>query len=108
MRKYIKILSLLMVIFLSCTTKDTFGAIDIISVSDYNGENGKMNNHLTTNNYVRDIVNHPAFKGFGELLLPLDDNSDAYNTKLSDIGLLMPYHSHVHPDIVIGAMNHMI
>jgi len=67
-----------------------------------------MHNHLTANNYVRDIVKHPAFKDFGELLLPLDNNSANYNTKLSDIGLLMPYHSHVHPGVVIGAVNKMI
>jgi len=64
--------------------------------------------HLTTDNYVRDIVNHPAFKGFGELLLPFDNNSGYYLTKLSDVGLLMPYHGHVNPDIVLGAVNHMI
>ena len=28
--------------------------------------------HLITNHFVRDVVNHPAFKGFGELMLPLN------------------------------------
>ena len=98
-----------MVTLLSCTTKkDTFGAgIDTIE-AEYNVEYGKMHNHLTTNNYVHDIVKHPAFKGFGELLLPIDNNSGYYNTMLSDIGALMPYHSHVEPDIIVGALNHMI
>jgi acetyl esterase/lipase len=64
--------------------------------------------HLTTYGTAGDIVRHPAFKGFGELLLPLDDNSDYYETKLSDIGSLMPYHGHVNPDIVISALNYMI
>jgi len=98
-----------MVTLLSCTTKkDTFGAGNNTIEAEYNGENGKMNNHLKTNNYVRDIVKHPAFKDFGELLLPLDNNSGYYNTMLSDIGALMPYHSHVEPDIIVGALNHMI
>jgi acetyl esterase/lipase len=108
MRKFIKILSLLMVIFLNCTNKESLGVIDNTSVSDNKGENVETGNHLTVNNYVSDIVKHPAFKGFGELLLPLDNNSGSYNTKLSDIGSLMPYHGNVHPDIVIGAINHMI
>lgn len=69
---------------------------------------GNMNTHLIADNYVRDIVNHPAFKGFGDLLLPWDDNSDYYNTRLANIGSLMPYHSHVRPEVVLGAINHMI
>ena len=67
-----------------------------------------MDNHLTTGNYVRNIVNHTAFKGFGKLMLPIDNNSAYYGTKLSDIGLLMPYHGNVHPENVIGAVNHMV
>jgi acetyl esterase/lipase len=108
MRKNIKILSLLMLIFFSCTRKDSIGAIENSFGSDDLAQNGKMDDHLTTGNTVRDIVNHPAFKGFGELLLPLDDNTGSYDTKLSDIGSLMPYHSHVDPDIVIDAVNHLI
>ncbi len=102
------ILSIIMVIFLSCATKDGLAIRNNIIKSEYNGKNGEMSNHLTTNGYVRDIVKHPAFKGFGELLLPFDNNSGYYNTMLSDIGSLMPYHSHVDPNVVVGALNHMI
>jgi len=94
-------------IIISCTTEDN-------SVKDSNGnlfQNavtlGK-NDHLTTGSYVRDIVNHPAFKGFGEFLLPRDDNSGYFNTRLTDIGTLMPYHGHVVPDDVVSALNFMI
>lgn len=31
-----------------------------------------INTHLKTNDTVRDVVNHPAFKGFGKFILPLD------------------------------------
>lgn len=91
------ILPILTAIFLSCILKD-----------DPATGNNTMSHHLTTDNNVRDIVQHPAFKGFGELLLPLDNNSGYYDTRLSEIGSLMPYHSHVEPDIVVGALNHMI
>lgn len=67
-----------------------------------------MYNHLTPHSNIRDIVNHPAFPGFGELMLPCDNNSGSYNTQLSNAGSLMPYHSHVNPGIVVGAINHMI
>ena len=76
-------------------------------------ENGRMvtqskKGHLTTEDYVRDIVIHPAFDRFGELLLPWDDNTRYYETRLRDVGSLMPYHSHVNPDVIVSALNRMI
>jgi acetyl esterase/lipase len=74
--------------------------------------NGSQNNstdmHLTTNNYVRDIVNHQAFKGFGKLLLTRNDDTAYYDTRLSNVGSLMPYHGNVRPDVVLSAVNYMI
>jgi len=64
--------------------------------------------HIITKDTVRDIVNHPAFKGFSRLILPRDDNTYYYDTQLSNVRSLMPYHSHVDPDIVVSALNHMI
>jgi acetyl esterase/lipase len=64
--------------------------------------------HLTSDSYVRDIVNHPAFKGFGERLLTRDDNSSYYNTRLSNIASLMPYHQNVNSGVVVNALNFMI
>jgi acetyl esterase/lipase len=63
---------------------------------------------ITTHDSVHHIVNHPAFKGFGNHILPWDDNTHYYDTPLTNVGSLMPYHSHVDPDIVVGAINHLI
>lgn len=71
-------------------------------------ESKEVYSHLTTNDYVRDIVNHPAFNGFGELLLSRDNNSQYYNTPLNNVGSLMPYHGHVNTDDVLAALNCMI
>jgi acetyl esterase/lipase len=62
----------------------------------------------TTNDFIRDIVNHPAFKDFGNYILPRDDNTYYYDTPLNNVGSLMLYHNHVEPDIVVDAINHMI
>lgn len=66
------------------------------------------NDYLTTNHFVRDVVNHPAFKGFGELMLPWEDNVKYFDTRLDQVGSLMPYHGHVNADVVVGALNHLI
>jgi acetyl esterase/lipase len=106
---------LLLMFFLltSCIERDTVasnGNKNEMVREEGNGniEDQTNKGHLTTNNYVRDIVSHPAFKGFGELMLPRDDNTDYYDTRLNRVGSLMPYHSHVNPDIVVGALNHVI
>jgi acetyl esterase/lipase len=64
--------------------------------------------HITTNDSVRHVVNHPAFKGFSQLILPRENNTYHYYTPLSNVRSLIPYHGHVDPDIVVGALNHMI
>jgi acetyl esterase/lipase len=63
---------------------------------------------MTPDSYIRDIVNHPAFMGFGERLLTRDDNSTYYNTRISDAASLMPYHENVNPDVIVDALNYMI
>ena len=64
--------------------------------------------HITTDDSVRHMVNHPAFKGFGRYLLPRDNGTSDYDRPLNQVGSLMPYHDHVDPNIVVGAINHMI
>ncbi|MHB9295897.1 hypothetical protein PilKf_01651 [Pillotina sp. SPG140] len=64
--------------------------------------------YLTVENTVRDVINHPAFKGFGELLLPRDYNSAYYATRLTNVASLVPYHGNVRPVIVVSALNHLI
>jgi acetyl esterase/lipase len=112
------ILSLLLMLFLAdCSRPDMPIQDDNKETVNENGnenENGGNNNngdkgtHLTTGNHVRDIVNHPAFAGFGELLLSRDNNSSYYNTPLSEVSSLMPYHGNIRPDVVVSALNHMI
>ncbi|GJH40046.1 hypothetical protein RCZ04_05960 [Capnocytophaga sp. HP1101] len=64
--------------------------------------------HLTTANTVRDLATHKVFTGFGDLLLPYDDNSSYYSLPLAQVARTMPYHSHVRPEVVLGAVNHLI
>jgi len=64
--------------------------------------------HLRVASSIRDVLNHPAFAGHGRLILPWDDRAYDEDTRLSNIASLLPYHSHVRPDVVVGALNHMI
>ena len=57
---------------------------------------------------MRDLLNHPSFAGFGRLIMPWDNRAYDENMPLSNLGSLLPYHSHVRPEIVVGGLNHMI
>lgn len=64
--------------------------------------------HLSTRDSIGDILEHPAFTGFGRLVLPWDDRAYDVSMRLRDVGTLLPYHSHVNPEDVVNALNRMI
>jgi acetyl esterase/lipase len=69
---------------------------------------GSMGRHLNADDSLRNLLGHPAFAGFAGLLLPWDGRRYDEAMRLSDIGSLLPYHSHVDPRTVVGALNRMI
>lgn len=69
---------------------------------------GSKGRHLNADDSIRDLLGHPAFAGFARLLLPWDGRRYDETMRLSDIGSLLPYHSHVDPETVVGALNRMI
>jgi acetyl esterase/lipase len=64
--------------------------------------------HLRVDDSVNDILEHPAFAGFGRLLLPWDDRRYDHAMPLRNIGSLLPYHEHVDPAAVVSALNRMV
>jgi acetyl esterase/lipase len=53
------------------------------------------------------LLDHPAFAGFAERLLPWDDRLPDRRMPLGEIGALLPYHSHVDVDDVVSALNRL-
>ena len=103
-------LLLFLMIFLTSFMKDATvmadGNADKTLVEERNVN--RISAHITTNDSVHHMVNHPAFKGFGRYLLPRDNGTSDDDRPLNRVGSLMPYHNHVDPDIVVSAINHMI
>jgi len=64
--------------------------------------------HLGVDDSVADIRNHPAFAGFGPLLLPWDGRRYDVTMRLRNLGSLLPYHSHVDPVVIVSSLNRMI
>src|SRR5687767_10346235 len=63
---------------------------------------------LRVDDTVGDVLKHPAFAGFGRLLLPWDDRRYDTTMPLREIGSLLPYHSHVDPAVIVSSLNRMI
>ena len=82
-------------------------------LKEFNNLNDIKNNeigsysHIDTNDTLCDVVNHPAFQSFGRYILPWD-NDNNYDKQLNDVSLFLPLHNCVDPEIVVGAINHMI
>lgn len=64
--------------------------------------------HLRVDDTVGEMLRHPAFAGFGHLLLPWDDRGYDPAMRLRDVGALLPYHTHVDPAVVVSSLNRMV
>jgi acetyl esterase/lipase len=64
--------------------------------------------HVSPDSTIKDILRHKAFAGFGRLLLPWDDRDYDVDMRLGEIGRLLPYHSHVDPNVVVASLNRLI
>ena len=64
--------------------------------------------HLRPDDRLGDLLNHPAFHGFGHRLLPWDGRNYDPAMTLRNMSELLPYHSHVVPDVVVAALNRMV
>jgi len=71
-------------------------------------ETRELGGHLTPRSTIGDILVHPAFAGFSRLILPRDGRDYDEQLPLTRIASLLPYHSHVDPEVVTAALNRMI
>jgi acetyl esterase/lipase len=68
------------------------------------------NNHkyITEYDSIVNVINHPAFEGFGQYVFPWDDRNYNSNMQMNQISLLLPYHTRVDVDTAVKSLNHMV
>jgi acetyl esterase/lipase len=64
--------------------------------------------HLRADDDIGNLLSHRAFAGFARLTLPWDDRVYDETMPISDMSRLLPYHTHVNPEIVVSGLNRMI
>ena len=62
--------------------------------------------YLNEDNTIGGMVNHPGLAAFGRHLLP--GTREPMDLPLRHVGRLMPWHSHVQPEVVLDAVNRII
>ncbi|MCX7787818.1 MAG: alpha/beta hydrolase [Spirochaetes bacterium] len=82
----------------------------LLGVGPIGADQGMTNpfKDVTSKDLVKDVIEHPAFKGFGRLLFPWDDREYDPNLTMQQVRFLLPFHTHVHVGIVIESLNRMI
>ena len=68
----------------------------------------KMTASFTSRSTIGEIINHPAFKGFGRFLFPLQGETYDRDMPLSQVGKLLPYHENIVPDSAATLLNRML
>jgi acetyl esterase/lipase len=79
-----------------------------VAMTSVSRVNQNLSAHLRIDDNIDDILTHPAFAGFGRLLLPWDDRRYDTTLPLRNIGTLLPYHTHVDPAVVVASLNRLI
>jgi acetyl esterase/lipase len=64
--------------------------------------------HLRSGDSIQSLITHPAFKDFGQQLLPRESDISRQSLPLDSIQSLLPYHGHVDTKTVLDAINHMV
>ena len=66
-----------------------------------------MGRHLTKSDTLSTLLNHPAFRGFSQYILPQGRYRNE-EMPLGNIATLLPYHSHVNAENALVCINKMI
>jgi len=57
---------------------------------------------------VINVINHPAFEGFGRFLFPAGNRRPDEDMRLDAIATLLPYHSNINTDTTTGVLGYML
>jgi acetyl esterase/lipase len=77
---------------------------DVATIADSNTAKAS---HFTADTSVKDVIDDPAFGGFGRFLFPVERGLPNAGMKLANIGSLLPYHGNIKTETTVDTLNHM-
>ena len=67
-----------------------------------------VSGNVDTDMRVIDIINNPAFEGFGQFLFPTERGMPNAEMRLDGIDSLLPFHSNINAETTIKVINYML
>lgn len=105
--KIIVLLYVLMMFFVGCSNQISSSGQENVNenFTEKNIKGGEK--HVNSETAVLDVINNPAFEGFGKFLFPTEYKMPDSSMRLSGISSLLPYHSHINTDTTVDVVNYM-
>ena len=69
---------------------------------------GSATPSVSSNARVIDVINNPAFEGFGRFLFPTERGMPSAEMQLDGIGSLLPFHSNINAETTIKVIQYML
>ncbi len=115
-KTYIAILLLCLMIYLTGYSEDNTSSDNKQSTStqflqenkDSQENMEKKYMHMNADTKVIDVINLPAFIGFGQYLFPTEYGMPESSMKLNNIASLLAYHSHIDTATTVEVLNYML
>ncbi|MDR3135534.1 MAG: alpha/beta hydrolase [Deltaproteobacteria bacterium] len=67
-----------------------------------------MTTRVTDDSTVLDVIDNPAFAGFGRFLFPTERGLPNRDMAVSTIGALLPYHENINAKTTVGVINYFL
>lgn len=83
-------------------------ALQLLMNSAQAAEDMNKYSHIKASDTIQALINHPAFKGFGQHLLTRHGDISNQSLPISRIRSLLPYHGFVDVNTVLAGLNHMV
>lgn len=105
--KIIVLLYVLMMFFVGCSNQISSSGQENVNenLTEKNIKGGEK--HVNSETAVLDVINNPAFEGFGKFLFPTEYKMPDSSMRLSSISSLLPYHSHINTNTTVDVVNYM-
>ena len=68
----------------------------------------EMHAHVKASDPVSQVINHPAFQGFGQYVLHAENVINDGDLPLNNINSLSPFHKNLNTDTTVNSINYMI
>jgi hypothetical protein len=96
------------VILCAAVILNLYGCSGNVPDASLNASDAPAIAHVTADTTALDVIQNPAFGGYGKFLFPTERGLPSGGVTLSDIGSLLPYHSNIKVETTVSVINYLL